>query len=197
MVESLVNCRRDLDWPVDAQVFRRSVARTNVILTQRHTVSIVNRVTKWIQCPKSISNAPPVFCRVMSRGGPARHSTGTWHQRISAVRDRKLQCRGLRRGVMHLPEPETAQREMRGGRRFAISVWEGATPNTGFGLICDAVRAPCSPHKAAGETPRFPATSNTRYQAWSMSLLVSTSRARRLSAVALTRGSGFSQARSN
>ena len=48
-------------------------------------------------------------------------------------------------GVIHVPEPERALREMvrvvRPGGRVAISVWDSTTPNNGFGLIYVAVRA--------------------------------------------------------
>lgn len=48
-------------------------------------------------------------------------------------------------GVIHVPEPERALREMvrvvRPAGRVAISVWDITTPNNGFGLIYAAVRA--------------------------------------------------------
>jgi SAM-dependent methyltransferase len=48
-------------------------------------------------------------------------------------------------GVMHVPDPEKALREMfrvvRPQGRVAISVWDNLTPNNGFGLIYAAVRA--------------------------------------------------------
>lgn len=48
-------------------------------------------------------------------------------------------------GVIHVPVPETALREMcrvvRSGGRIAISVWDNATPSNGFGMIYAAVRA--------------------------------------------------------
>jgi ubiquinone/menaquinone biosynthesis C-methylase UbiE len=48
-------------------------------------------------------------------------------------------------GVMHVPEPEVALREMlrvvRSAGRVAISVWDSSTPSNGFGMIYAAVRA--------------------------------------------------------
>jgi len=48
-------------------------------------------------------------------------------------------------GVMHLPDPEKALREMlrvvRQGRRVAITVWDSRVPNNGFSLVYGAVRA--------------------------------------------------------
>lgn len=48
-------------------------------------------------------------------------------------------------GVIHVPVPERALREMfrvvRRGGRVAISVWDSTTPNNGFGMIYAAVRA--------------------------------------------------------
>jgi SAM-dependent methyltransferase len=48
-------------------------------------------------------------------------------------------------GVMHLPVPELALREMvrvvRSGGRVAISVWDSTTPNNGFGMVYAAIRA--------------------------------------------------------
>ena len=48
-------------------------------------------------------------------------------------------------GVIHVPVPEMALREMvrvvRRGGRVAISVWDSTTPNNGFGLVYAAVRA--------------------------------------------------------
>ena len=48
-------------------------------------------------------------------------------------------------GVIHVPVPEMALREMfrvvRTGGRVAISVWDSTTPNNGFGMIYAAVRA--------------------------------------------------------
>jgi SAM-dependent methyltransferase len=48
-------------------------------------------------------------------------------------------------GVMHVPEPEAVMREMsrvvRPGGRVAVSVWEGLTQHSGFGLVYDAVGA--------------------------------------------------------
>ncbi len=48
-------------------------------------------------------------------------------------------------GVMHVPEPELALREMRRvvrpGGRISISVWDSTTPNNGFSMIYAAVGA--------------------------------------------------------
>ena len=48
-------------------------------------------------------------------------------------------------GIIHVPDPEKALTEMmrvvRPGGRIAVSVWEGPTPDTGFGLIYAAVGA--------------------------------------------------------
>lgn len=48
-------------------------------------------------------------------------------------------------GVMHVPDPEKAMREMlrvlRRGGRAALSVWDNETPNNGLGLVYAAVKA--------------------------------------------------------
>lgn len=48
-------------------------------------------------------------------------------------------------GVMHVPDPEKALREMvrvvRKGGRVALSVWDSTTANHGFGLVYAAARA--------------------------------------------------------
>ena len=48
-------------------------------------------------------------------------------------------------GVMHVPEPEIAMREMRRvvrpSGRIAISVWDSTTPNNAFGMLYAAVSA--------------------------------------------------------